>query len=120
MAHRRVVVFYKDRGAEEAHLYADRIARKFHLTVTSGPRTKEENDRVGGSPTSYHLRGLAFDFVPRRSGLWGRLDKAKAWALLKFNTRTIEVLWRTTGHWDHLHIAFKPGSAKPCRHFGRY
>lgn len=115
-----VVVFYKERGAEEAHLYADRIARRFGLTVTSGPRTKAENDRVGGSPTSYHLRGLAFDFVPSRSGFWGRLDRAKAWAWAKLNRRTIEVLWRVSGHFDHLHIAFKPGAAKPCRHYDRY
>lgn len=34
------------------------------LTITSGYRCPELNKRVGGSPTSAHLKGLAADIVP--------------------------------------------------------
>lgn len=33
------------------------------LVVTSGARTARDNARVGGSPTSWHLKGRAFDFA---------------------------------------------------------
>jgi uncharacterized protein YcbK (DUF882 family) len=43
--------------------------------VTSDYRTPDENKRVGGSPTSLHMQGVAVDFVisPKRwnsIGLW--------------------------------------------------
>lgn len=42
--------------------------------ITSDARTPEENKRVGGSPTSLHMRGAAVDFVIspwNAAGLWG-------------------------------------------------
>ena len=35
------------------------------LLITSGHRTKKENDRVGGVKDSYHLSGRAYDVVTR-------------------------------------------------------
>jgi len=33
------------------------------ITITSGYRDPEHNKRVGGSPNSYHIKGMAADFT---------------------------------------------------------
>jgi len=108
-------VFPRGEKEQPAHIYAERLARKFHLSITSGYRSKAENAAIGGAPNSYHTRGLGFDFVPQRSGAWGQLDRAKAWAYARFSRKFAEVLWRVSGHYDHLHIAIAPGKATPSR-----
>ena len=108
-----VRVFRRGEPVRKSHVYAERIAEKFNLRITSGYRSPAENAAVGGALNSYHVQGLAQDYVPKRSGFWGRLDKAKLWALTKFRRRKfVEVLWRAPGHHDHIHLAFRPGKAK--------
>jgi len=45
------------------------------VIVTSGSRCAAHNREVGGSPTSKHLRGMAFDIVVSRDqmGKWAQL-----------------------------------------------
>ena len=65
--------------------------------MTSGRRTSSGNQRVGGSPTSYHLRGDAADFVPARGQSMAELFRqAKA----SFPGAT-EIL----NEGDHIHVA---------------
>lgn len=112
-------VFPKGERQYPAHVYAERIARKFKLQITSGYRSPAHNAAVGGAPNSYHVQGLAFDFLPKRSGLWGKLDKAKAWAYARFSGKFAEILWRVPNHNigdnPHLHLAFAPGKVKPSK-----
>ena len=107
-------VFPRGERTQTTYTYARRIADKFDLRITSLYRSPEHNAAIGGAPNSYHTRGLAVDFVPA-DGNWSRLDKVVLWVRLRFSGRFAEVLWRTTGHYDHLHIAFRPGRARPSR-----
>lgn len=41
-----------------------RLAKQYGLSITSGYRTPEQNSATNGSPTSYHMSGLAIDVAP--------------------------------------------------------
>jgi hypothetical protein len=62
---------------------------------------------VGGSPTSWHLKGRAADFVARRRT---ELDEAAHWAthqrVGKACTGPEEVLIHDAGTGIHLHVAW--------------
>lgn len=60
------------------------------------------------APNSYHYRGRAIDvnFYPQAMEA-ARLDLLAAW--LRGNVPHQELLWRTTGHLDHLHLAMARG-----------
>jgi hypothetical protein len=109
-------VFRKNEPVQRAHVYAERIADKFNLIITDGWRPPNVSY---GARYSLHKRGMAYDFIPARSGYWGVLDRAKAWARFKFSRKFQEVLWRVPGHNigdnPHLHLAFAWGAAKPSR-----
>jgi len=63
---------------------------------------------VGGhAPGSYHYSGRALDV----SGSDAQLDAA--YARLK-STPYKELLWRTAGHYDHLHVAYALGQGNPA------
>jgi hypothetical protein len=64
--------------------------------------------RVGGhAPGSYHYSGRAIDVT----GSDAQLDAA--YAKLK-STNPAELLWRTAGHYDHLHVAYALGAGNPA------
>jgi hypothetical protein len=66
------------------------------------------NGRVGGhAPNSYHYSGRAIDVT----GPDSQLDAA--YAKLK-GTNPAELLWRTAGHYDHLHAAYALGPGNPA------
>jgi hypothetical protein len=58
------------------------------------------------APDSYHYKGRALDV----SGSDAQLDAA--YAKLK-STAYKELLWRTAGHYDHLHVAYANGFNNP-------
>jgi hypothetical protein len=64
--------------------------------------------KVGGhAPGSYHYAGRAIDVT----GPPAVLDAA--YAKLK-TTNPAELLWRTAGHYDHLHVAYALGAGMPA------
>lgn len=78
-----------------------------NLRISSGRRTHTTNRRVGGVPTSFHLRGRAADFV---GPLWD-LQHAARWAwrfrLGPHCSGPEEVLLEDSGQPNqHLHIAW--------------
>lgn len=56
---------------------------------------------------SYHYRGLALDVNADNfpGGEGPALDKAAAWLRREYAGKILELLWRTAGHYDHLHVA---------------
>lgn len=73
--------------------------------VTSTYRTPAENARAGGSRTSYHLdrSNPAVDI----GGSAAVLDRVAA--RLRGMGGWREFLWRTAGHYDHIHVAHQGG-----------
>ncbi len=77
------------------------------LRITSGRRTPAHNKRVGGSPTSWHLRGRAIDVVADKHTL--AHAAGLAWALRVGHgcTGPEEVLLeRLDRPGMHLHVAW--------------
>lgn len=84
-------------AAQRASQIAQSVAGTY---VTSTYRDPAHNASVGGSPTSYHMDASnpAIDF----GGPTHALDQ------LYERLRQVphrELLWRTAGHWDHVHFA---------------
>jgi hypothetical protein len=75
------------------------------LQVTSTYRSPAQNRAVGGSPTSYHLDrwNPAVDI----GGPTWQLDRFAA--ALRASGGWRELLWRTKGHFDHVHVAHMGG-----------
>jgi peptidoglycan hydrolase-like protein with peptidoglycan-binding domain len=81
-------------------------ARKLGLTMTSGYRSPEHDKRVGGTGSGDHTKGIALDFA----GSTKNMDTFASWC--KANQKALGlriVLWRTAGHYDHVHIAWYKG-----------
>lgn len=77
------------------------------LVVTSGARTPLGNRRVGGSPTSWHLRGRAADFDGPLALLQAAAETAWAQRLSGRCTGPEEVLLEDVGRSnEHLHCAW--------------
>lgn len=71
-----------------------------------------ENPAFGGVhpvhvPNSWHYKGMAIDVNADNfpGGEGPALDKAAAWLRRNYAGQILELLWRTTGHYDHLHVA---------------
>jgi uncharacterized protein YcbK (DUF882 family) len=78
------------------------LARVPGLTLTSGRRTPERNRAVGGSPSSWHLRGRAVDFGGSRSDIRKAAGQARILRLGPLCTGPEEVIDEV----DHLHCAW--------------
>jgi hypothetical protein len=82
--------------------------------ITSGWRSKEHNQRVGGSPTSSHLTGKALDFVSKTDNSIANLDRMGA-----FFEKQSNVGWvgrpatdKRGGHNDHVHVSYLHSGGK--------
>lgn len=73
------------------------------LTMTSGYRDPGKNASVGGSKTSMHTSGTAYDFA----GTPSQMKAFASWA--KASGMFTEVLYETAGHYDHVHIGWGTG-----------
>lgn len=80
-----------------------RELRALGYTVTSTVRTIEDNARVGGSDTSLHLSGQAFDVIPRDDGDW-LLLMADVVVSARRHAAPVRILCET----DHLHVDLHP------------
>lgn len=71
-----------------------------------------EHPRFGGvapvhTANSYHYKGLALDVNADTfpGGEGPALDKLASWLRREYAGKILELLWRTAGHHDHLHVA---------------
>lgn len=93
-------------GLSDTQNQAAQLARMFGAIVTNTYRSPAYNAAIGGAPNSWHTHGLAADFSTGNPLGDGRLDSMYRY-LKKFLGKTlVELLWRTTGHYDHLHAAW--------------
>lgn len=77
------------------------------LRVTSGRRTVARNRSVGGSPTSYHLRGRAVDFAAPLDVLRRAEETARRQRVSPGCTGPEEVILERAGQpGQHLHVAW--------------
>ena len=77
------------------------------LVVTSGRRTRLRNAAVGGSPTSWHLRGRAVDFVAPLAVLEAARRTAWSSRVSPGCTGPEEVLLEHVGTpFQHLHVGW--------------
>lgn len=89
---------------------AQMIAGIFGTSVGSTYRSPSYNAAVGGAVNSFHTRGLAADYPLGGGTSAGELDKMDA-SLGKYLGGVLnELIWRSEGHFDHLHLAFNPAA----------
>jgi hypothetical protein len=72
--------------------------KELGLKITSAYRSPKHNASVGGSRTSYHMKGQAYDV----GGPKHKLDQFAAWARSSGLFR--KVLWQVKDHYDHVHV----------------
>lgn len=98
-----------------ARLHAERLlAAVLGLTVTSAYRSPQRNRAVGGSPSSYHVRGRAVDLAGSRVALLAARDFARFDRVGPRCTGTEELFFESRANQlnvsvdqaDHLHIAW--------------
>jgi Peptidase M15 len=76
------------------------IAKQYGLTLTSGYRSPSKNASIGGSKTSFHQRGYAYDFA----GTPSQMQKFAEWA--KTSGLYSEVIYNNGDHADHVHVGW--------------
>lgn len=76
------------------------IAKQYGLTLTSGYRSPSKNSSIGGSKTSFHMQGYAYDFA----GTPSQMQKFAEWA--KTSGLYSEVIYNNSDHKDHVHVGW--------------
>jgi len=76
------------------------IAKQYGLTLTSGYRSPSKNSSIGGSKTSFHMQGYAYDFA----GTTTQMQKFAEWA--KTSGLYSEVIYNNSDHKDHVHVGW--------------
>lgn len=85
---------------------AGRLSKQHGLYATSTARTPEDNERVGGSDTSFHLleRGhLAIDFAAANDDPEKKKKEIEFYEKMKDRPEVQEII----DEGDHIHVAFK-------------
>lgn len=100
-------------GLDDTIKQAQMIARMFGITpnISSARRRFGDpayNAAIGGAANSLHIAGRAMDFTGSDAGLTNAANWARKYMEMVFQ----EVLWKTTGHYDHLHLGWKYGNKK--------
>ena len=100
-------------GIQDTINQAKIIAEMFNIVPNIGSELRRYNNpaynaAIGGAAGSLHVAGRAMDFTGSESSL----DAASAWAKKYMGTMFQEVLWKTSGHYDHLHIGWVHGVEK--------
>ncbi|MED0758672.1 D-Ala-D-Ala carboxypeptidase family metallohydrolase [Aneurinibacillus thermoaerophilus] len=88
----------KGYDSPQAKAVRDKV-KKLGLRISSAGRSARHNAEVGGAKNSAHLTNEAYDVV----GNSKKLDELAAWG----RANGYYVLWRTKGHYDHVHIDWK-------------
>lgn len=89
----------KSYDSQAAQWVRDKV-KEMGLTITSAKRSAKHNEAVGGSKTSKHLTGRAYDVGGPTSKLDQLAAQARASGLFD------EVLWRVKDHYDHVHLGW--------------
>ena len=100
-------------GLPDTIAQARLIAKMFGITPNIASELRRYNNpaynaAIGGANNSLHVAGRAMDYTGRESSL----DAASAWAKKYLGVAFDEVLWKTKGHYDHLHIGWMLGNKK--------
>lgn len=75
-------------------------ATSMGLRLTSSYRSPSHNKKVGGSKTSKHMAGTAYDFAGSKK----QMDAFAKWA--RNSGMFGQVLWQVKGHYDHVHVSW--------------
>lgn len=97
---------YPDKCNESLIAFLVRLGQECDFEVTSDWRGPEKNERIGGSPRSWHMQGRAVDLI---RGAWTTREQwglmASIWNVY-FSDTTLPLEIRAAK--DHIHVAVLP------------
>lgn len=89
--------------------YALSLATSLGLTLTSGYRSPSHNASIGGSKTSDHMKGTAYDFSGSRKKMFElaeKLHKSGRFKQVIFDNKDYKTGRYVADHQDHVHVAW--------------
>lgn len=93
----------------DASKYALAVADSMGMVLTSGYRSPGHNAEVGGSKTSDHMKGCAYDFSADRKTMLAFADKMYKSGKFKqviFDNHDYKTGAYIGGHQDHVHVGW--------------
>lgn len=90
-------------------------AKSLGLVLTSGYRSPSKNASIGGSKTSDHVNGTAYDFAGSRTKMLALAEwahKSGTYKQVIFNNKDYATGKTIAGHQDHVHIAWGASGSK--------